>query len=95
MRLFQWRGDEIRDGSSSAGSGSDEEHQFASARVQLTCKHGGFVQWKPGQVDLAPANVHTETKGVKHKTCPYSREILSLRKSLEFNVLRLIQDKLY
>lgn len=55
VRLFQWRGDEIRDGSSSAGSGRDEEHQLASARVKLTCKQCGLIQGQPGQVDLTPA----------------------------------------
>lgn len=55
MRLFQRRSDEIRDGSSSAGSGSDEEHHPASARVQLTCKQCGFIQRQPRQVDVTPA----------------------------------------
>lgn len=37
----------------------------------------------------------TDTKGLKHKTSLYKQEIRSLRKSFEFNVLRLIQAKLY
>lgn len=53
MRLFQWRGDEVRDGYSSAGSGTDEIHQLA--RVKLTCKQCGLIQGQPRQVDLKPA----------------------------------------
>ncbi len=66
MRLFQRRSDEIRDRSSSAGRGSDEEHHPASARVQLMCKQRGFIQRQTRQVHLTPA-VHTDTPGLEHK----------------------------
>ncbi len=65
MRLFQRRSDEIRDRSSSAGRGSDEEHHPASARVQLMCKQCGFIQRQTRQVHLTPA-VHTDTPGLEH-----------------------------